>query len=229
MMSKLIDLKKYRIIDLSREMVPGVKSADEYVHGKELRRLELRRYIYKPDNTIMHWVDTESHIGTHVEGPSHYIRGGKDISSVPIEHFVGEAVVLNFTDKPPKNGKPQPITPADFEKAGVKKNDIVLMWSPYGRGEYPYLSVEGARWLRKTGIKLLGFQNIGVESPVAPPTPGFPGSMETPGLLKYDICLVELLANLDKIKNNRVFFIGLPIRIAGLDSSWIRAIALEEL
>lgn len=224
----MIDLKKYRMIDLSREIVPGIKIGAEYAHGKELRRLELRQYIYKPDNTIMHWVDTESHVGTHVEGPSHYIKGGKDISIVSIEHFIGEAVVLNFTGKPPKHGKPQPITPADFEKAGVKKNDIVLMWSPYVKGECPYLSIEGARWLHKTGIKLVGFQNIGVESPVAPHTPGFPGSMETHELLKDDICLVELLENLDKIKKNRVLFIGLPIRIAGLDSSWIRAVALEE-
>ena len=76
-LEELIDLSKYRIIDLSVRLTPGVHSVNqEYVHGRELRKLEIRQFIYKPDNTFMYWVDTETHIGTHVEAPAHYIEGG---------------------------------------------------------------------------------------------------------------------------------------------------------
>ena len=48
-------------------------------------------------------------------------------------------------------------------------------------------------------------------------------------LLRNDIPLIEGLVNLDKVQKERIFYIGLPLRVKGLDSSWIRAIALEPL
>ncbi|MEM2875490.1 MAG: hypothetical protein QXL67_00840, partial [Candidatus Bathyarchaeia archaeon] len=80
----MIDLKKHRIVDLSEELVPGTLKVDgRYVHGSEVRRLEIRQFIYAPDNTLMHWVSTETHIGTHVEFPAHYVKEGKDGVSLP--------------------------------------------------------------------------------------------------------------------------------------------------
>ncbi|MFQ6075782.1 MAG: cyclase family protein [Candidatus Bathyarchaeia archaeon] len=216
----MIDLKRYRIVDLSMELHPGVQKVNrQYVHGRELRRLEIRQFIYAPDMTFMHWVDTETHIGTHVEGPSHYIEGGKAVSAIPIEGYMGEAIILKFADKGPRDGERQPITPEDL--TGVREGDIVLMWSPYGRGETPYISPEAAEWLRKRGIKMIGIQGIGLEAP---------GSMAShEAFLRNDIPIIEGLVNLDQLKRERFFYIGLPLKIAGLDSSWVRAIALEEL
>jgi len=69
---------------------------------------------------------------------------------------------------------------------------------------------------------MVGVQNIGVEAPG--------GSMATHNnLLRNDIPLIEGLVNLDKVQKERIFYIGLPLRVKGLDSSWIRAIALEPL
>jgi len=68
---------------------------------------------------------------------------------------------------------------------------------------------------------MLGIQNIGVEESHA--------SMAThSNMLENDIPVIEGLANLEAVKKDRVFYIGLPLRVYGLDSSWIRAIALEE-
>jgi len=216
----MIDLKKYRTIDLSAELHPGVlKVNGEYVHGREARRFEIRQYVYAPDKTFMHWVETETHIGTHVEMPSHYVETGKSASELPIETFMGEAVVLKFDFLKPQNGKGKPITAGHLAK--VKEADIVLMWSPYKGAESPYISTDAAKELAQKQIKLLGVQNIGVEESYT--------AMATHGnLLRNDIPIIEGLANLDNIKKERVFYIGLPLRIYGLDSSWIRAIALEE-
>ena len=154
---KLIDLKKYRIVDLSKELRLGVlKVNGEYVHGTETRRLEIRQFTYAPDKMLMHWVDTESHIGTHVEGPAHYPGEEKAPSDLPIKTYMGDAIVLNLTSLKPEDGKGQPITPSHLEK--VKKGDIVLLWSPYDRPEAPYISPEAAVWLQKRGIKMLGIQ-----------------------------------------------------------------------
>jgi kynurenine formamidase len=215
----MIELEKYRIIDLSSEVQPGVLKADgEYVHGKEIRRFEIRQFVYAPDKTFMHWVETETHIGTHVEMPAHYSEDGKAAAEMPLESFMGEAVVLRFDSLKPKNGKGQPIKASHLGR--VKEKDIVLMWSPLKGKEAPYISAEAAKWLAAKGIKMLGVQNIGVEESYA--------LMAThDNLLGNDIPVIEGLANLDKVEKERIFYIGLPLRVANLDSSWIRAIALE--
>ncbi|HIE28324.1 TPA: hypothetical protein EYP66_13675, partial [Candidatus Poribacteria bacterium] len=58
-------IERYRIVDLSAELHPGVlKVNGEYVHGKESRRFEIRQFVYAPDKAFMHWVETETHVGT---------------------------------------------------------------------------------------------------------------------------------------------------------------------
>jgi arylformamidase len=211
----MFDLSKYRIVDLSAEVVPGILKGEQYVHGSVRRRFEVRRFIYANDKTFMNWVETETHVGTHVECPLHYLEGGKDVASLPLRAFMGEAVAVNLRHK-----RAEPITSADLEAAGVKGSDIVLMWSGRSGDDRPFISAGAAEWLLRTRVKMIGVDDsIGVEEA---------GSMATHDfLLKNDIPIIEGLSNLDGLKCNRFFFIALPLRVRGLDSSWVRAVALE--
>ncbi len=215
----MIDLKNYRIIDVSAEIHPGVlKINGEYIHGRQNRRFEIRQFQFGLDGTFMHWVETETHIGTHVELPAHLIENGESASEMPVEIFLGEAVVLRFDSLRPKNGEAQAIKPSHLNI--IKEGDIVLMWSPYEGKESPYISVESAEWLRQRKIKMLGVQNIGVEESSS--------EMAThKNLLKNGVPIIENMVNLEQIGKERVFYIGLPLKVARLDSSWIRAIVLE--
>ena len=47
-------------------------------------------------------------------------------------------------------------------------------------------------------------------------------------LLAHNILFIEGLQNLNKITQDRVFYIGLGLKWIGIDSIWVRAIALEE-
>jgi len=215
----MFELKDYRIIDLSEKIRPGIRKVNgEYLHGNQTRRFELRQFIYAPDKMLMNWVETETHIGTHVELPAHLTQDGKSSSEMPVESFLGEAIVLNFSVLKPKDDKGQPITP--FHLSKVKKGDIVLMWSSYSGKEQPYISPEAAKYLGQKPVKMIGVQDVGVEAP--------DGSTAThDNLLRNEIPLIEGLVNMEQVKKERVFYIGLPLKVTGLDSSWIRAIALE--
>jgi len=46
-------------------------------------------------------------------------------------------------------------------------------------------------------------------------------------LLGKDVILVEQVDNLDQIRKKEVYFMALPLRIKGLDSSPVRAIVIE--
>jgi arylformamidase len=199
--------KNYKIIDLSVEIHPGVQKTNGNYHwGNQIRKFELRQFI-APGPHFMYWVDTETHVGTHVELPAHIIEGGKSPTEMPLEIFMGRAIVLKF-DSPL-------ITPSDLGK--VEVGDIVLIWSPKG-GRTPLISAESAQLLAEKPIKMLGVQNVAAGNDTHE---ALLGKKDMP------IPIIEELAHLEEIKAERVFFIGLPLRVAELDSSWIRAIALE--
>jgi len=204
-------LENYKLIDLSPTLHPG----------REERRLQIRRFIFELDNTIMHDVDTMTHIGTHIEAPLHYKDGLKDITGFPLEQFIGDGILLRFDFLEPSS----PITPDAVRKAAepdsVKRGDIVLMHSPYTGDQRPYISRHTARLLFERGIKMLGIgDTVQLEEPG--------GAMFTHDyLLGNDIPIIEGLVNMDVLPK-RFIFIGFPLKIEGLDSSWIRAVALVE-
>ncbi|MCX8170372.1 MAG: cyclase family protein [Candidatus Bathyarchaeota archaeon] len=208
-------LRNYRIVDLSSEVQPNVlKVNGEYIRGNQIRRFNLQQFINAEDGTYMNFIEAESHIGTHVEGPLHLRDGLKSLTDLPLDKFMGEALILKFEAD-------TPIKPEHLNK--VKDGDIVLMWSPGGA----YITPEAAEHLVKKRVKMIGVQGVHPDDPRAYQ----PGSGVKPAthilLLENDIPIIEGLINLDKIECERVFLIGLPLRIMRLDSSWIRAIALE--
>ena len=63
--------------------------------GKEERRLEIRSYkVYAGE--VMHEIDTMSHIGTHVEVPSHFIEPLRNHSRVSADFILAFLLVVNF-------------------------------------------------------------------------------------------------------------------------------------
>ncbi len=219
----MIDLAKYRVIDLSFELVPGeLRINGQYLHGNPLwgRPIELQEFIAY--GARMHFIQGQTHSGTHVEAPYKYSESGADLGSLPISSYMGEAVVCNFSNKKPGEA----ISAEDLRQAGVKSGDIVLVWgAPDPHENFPYLVPEAVDWLIKTRIKLLGNQNV-LLSP--PGTPLGLGDADAKCLLA-GITLVDNLLGLEQIKKPRVFFIALPVKLRRVTAFWTRAIALEEI
>ena len=218
MIDVMIDLSNYRIIDLSPKILPDIrKVCGEYFHGDQIRLLRLDQFIYALDETFMHFVELETHIGSHVECPTHIDDAAKDPSELSLETFMGEAVLVDLSGKE----KGEVVTIEDLVKADVHEGDIVILWSPYTWAEGPYVSEEAAEWLVKTRIKMIGVCGVRLERV-------YPPANNERLLIGNEIPLIEGLTNLEKIKKKRFFYFGLPLNIAGLDTSWIRAIAIEE-
>lgn len=197
-------LENREIIDLSPMLVPG----------KEKRRLTIRPFIAELDKTIMHEIDMMSHLGAHVEAPSHFKPEWPDITSLDIRSFYGEAVCVDLRYKKPREA----ILVSDLEKH-VKNGDIVLLYSGIRGDEAPYISKEAAEWL-SFHIKMLGIDDtINLEE-------SYELMASHKHLLGKNIPIVEMLSNLDKVAGKRFIYIGLPLKIKGLDSSPIRAVAI---
>jgi len=211
----------YQIVDLTHRLLPGQEQ-----YTVEIKQRGKPRET--PTGDIMHDVSFWSHSGTHVEVSLHFFAGGKDTSDFPPDTFVGPAVRLDFRHKQ----KNDPITVADFQAAGdVKEGDIVILWE--GRDTLyrtqdsharPYVTKEAAEWLvNDRKIKALGTDSSGFEVRGGDENHPNHHLFFRPG---NDVPVIECLTRLGDIPTPRFFFVGMPLPVAGLDASPIRAIAL---
>ena len=224
----MIDLTKYRIIDLSHELFPSEQKTDgRQRHGKPFfgeRAIDLQEFYHATDGSRMHFIQSQTHNGTHVEAAYKYSETGADVADTPLDTYLGEAAACNFTGR---DGGP--ITPDDLRDAGVGSGDIVLAWgAPGPRATRPYLTAETVDWFIETRIKALGVENLSLSPPDRPSSPDNTANNHDARVLLAGIGLIDAPTGLDQITRPRVFFIGLPVRMHRITASWTRAIALEE-
>lgn len=209
-----IDLKKYRVVDLSMEVRPEAPEPD--------RPFEIARG-YLADRAFKYDVlRTHTHVGTHVEAPAHFFEGGKSITDLPLETYMGPAVLAAINL--PRGAQ---ITRAYLERAIgdiMARGRIVVARDDLAggaEGRAPHLTVDSASWLVERGMKMLV---LGVEMGADVEE----GRAIHDVIMSRDIPIVERLANLDQIRRREFYFMALPFKVRGLDSGWARAIAIEE-
>ena len=219
----MIDLSKYRVIDLSYELVPGeMKINGRYLHGEPRwgRPLETQEFIAY--EARMHFIQGQTHTGTHVEAPYKYWETAPDLGSMPVDQYLGPAAACNFTGK----GPGEAITAKDFEAAGVKPRDIVLAWgSARPSDQQPYMTNEAIQWLIDQKIKAFGAENLHVSPPETPLGLDYADAK----FLAAGVGMIDALLGLDEIKKPRVFFMAVPPKLRRVTAATIRAVALEEL
>jgi len=214
-----IDLGKYRIIDISYEVVPPGSDDRPFV----IERGFLADMAYKYDVTKTH-----SHVGTHVETPAHFFDGGKDVTELPLTTYFGRAILLEVDDAQ----KDRAILPPFIEKAIgdiIQTGDIVICRnndkeSLMGNRPKPHLTPEAAQWCKDHRIKMLGIDNnVGLSSDI--PT----GRKLHDILMGVDVPIIEWLDNLDQISKREFYLMSLPFKVKQMDSSWARVIVIEDI
>lgn len=216
------------IVDLSHRLTPGTQR-----FKLEIREASVEAYVpqYRvPDGEwyIMEDVEVCTHVGTHVESPYHALRDGWHVADMDIRKLVGEAAIVDCTDK----GYQDAITGSEMEERGhhINEGDILLIKTGlsrfYGTPQYkrPYLEMEAVEWMVEKRIRCLGIDCSGIENRAVDNH-----EINHRTLFRHDIPLIEDMNNLDRLKENRVFFIALPLPIVGLDASLIRPVAIEPL
>jgi kynurenine formamidase/ribulose-5-phosphate 4-epimerase/fuculose-1-phosphate aldolase len=167
-----------------------------------------------------------SHIGTHVEAPSHYLGDGLAISDLPIERFFGPAVAVAAVKQEGEN-----IDVIDVEAADIRENDIVLFHTGWDRragtdrffeGEWPGFTLEAIDCLLKKRVKAIGGDIASADSPSAIRE----GARVHKKALAAGVPIFENLINLHELTGKRFLFVGLPLRVDGGEASPIRAIAI---
>jgi arylformamidase len=219
-------MKLGRIVELSHTLYPEREEYKLQVTTFPVTKLFPKYKSRSEDNYIMSEVTFETHCGTHVEVPYHYIKGGKDVADFPIEKLVGEATVLDFTHKQVD----EPITADDFKTydSKIQKGDIVFIKTGYDRNyrtdkahDRPYITLEATEWLVEKGIHCLGTDCTGIEEK------GQDCQAAHCKLFENDIPLIEYVTNLGALRKERFLAFILPWKVRSLEASPVRIIAIE--
>ncbi len=163
-------------------------------------------------------LEIESHTGSHVDAPYHFLANGKTIEKISLDKFMGKAIVLDFTKIKTA------ITENHFKNKRIQKNDIVLLKTKNKPDKifnpnFTYLEKSGAQYLASKKVKAVGIDALGIER-------SQPNHETHKVLLKNDIPIFEGL-DLSKVKQGRYFFHGLPLKIRHGDASPVRAILID--
>ena len=150
---------------------------------------------------IVRGVHMRLHAGSHVDAPEHNVRGGTQIHQLPLELFIGDAIIADLRDKLP--GKP--ITVKDLEQRldnRIRKGDRLL--------------------LIEKGVVIVGYDFYhGNDEPGAPRV--FHNSRT---LSERGVITMPYLKNLDQIDKDRFTLVAFPLKLIGAEASPIRAVAL---
>jgi arylformamidase len=166
-----------------------------------------------------------THTATHMDAPIHIIKGARTLDELPIDKFMGTAIVIDCKHLERKNITLDFLKP--FEEK-IKKVEFILFnsgWSAKWKTEdyyegFPTLTVEAATWLIQFKLKGIGLDSISLD-----PVP----DLTLPNhkiVLAREILIIENMTNLDSLPNTEFIFQCLPLKIEKADGSPIRAVAI---
>lgn len=167
-----------------------------------------------------------SHTGTHVDAPRHVDRSLPDLDALPLERFLGPAVVADVRGLPPR----API-PAEAVEPYLRPGVILLVatgWSAHwGTEDYlahPYLSPRAATMIAASGVPTVAIDAMSVDPTPAEDIPAHRALLEAHVVIAEN--LTGLAPLIDAQAEGRPIEVCLlPLRLASADGAPIRAIA----
>jgi len=169
-----------------------------------------------------------SHTGTHIDAPAHMLSSGPYLDNLEVEHFIGNAIILDFS-----NGKIKLIDVDNLKpyEEKIKKVEFIIIktgWSKYWGDkkyyvDFPSLSEEAARWLSEFNLKGIGIDAISIDD------------MKSTTfsvhkiLMPKNIIIIENLTNLDEVNEEYFILSVLPMKNKDADGSPVRAVSIENI
>jgi Predicted metal-dependent hydrolase len=167
-----------------------------------------------------------SHTGTHIDAPAHMLSNGPYLDNLDIEHFIGNATILDFS-----NGKMELIDVDSLKpyEEKIKNVEFIIIktgWSKYWGDkkyyeDFPSLSEESAKWLSEFNLKGIGIDAISIDN-IKSTTFAVHKI-----LMSKNIIIIENLTNLNSISKEYFILSIMPLKNKNADGSPVRAISIE--
>ncbi|MES2225796.1 MAG: cyclase family protein [Patescibacteria group bacterium] len=162
-----------------------------------------------------HYVCVGTHVGTHMDAPSHMIVGGKNLDEFPIEKFSGRGVCIRMDGS---------FDPTEIQKADIQEGDIVLFHTgmsekyqePAYFENYPGVPEDVAQYLIEKKVKIVGVDMCSVDTESDFPIHKL--------LLGKEVLIIENLTNLEALEGKTFKVHAFPIKLQ-IDGAPVRVVA----
>lgn len=182
--------------------------------------LEWFKRIENGDGCNNSRLDSDTHVGTHVDAPLHFVQEGKTVEQLPLDVLVGPAWVAYMPDV-------QAVTAADLSALRLpgKVERLLLRTRNSGlwaageanfQPEFVALTEDAAHWIVGKQIRLVGIDYLSVQRYKDGPS-------VHKILLGAEVVIVEGL-NLAHVEPGQYELICLPIKILGAEGAPARAV-----
>lgn len=169
-------------------------------------------------------VTLDSHFGTHVDAPLHFVDNGRAIHQLELHKLIGEAYVAEIRNT-------GCITVGDLEKAGIPhgcrrlllKTDNQLYWENNLTAFQPGfcgIDAQAAQWVVDKGIFLIGIDYLSIQR-----FDDGPATHQI--LLNAEVIIVETL-KLENVEPGMYELICLPVKLEGLEGAPARVILRKQ-
>lgn len=162
-------------------------------------------------------ITMNTHVGTHIDAPSHMVKDGKALDQIPLDTFIGRGRYIKL-----KNKK---FDLSLFENADIREGDIVIIDTGhaelYGKSNdyfenFTEVPEEVAKFLIEKKIKIVGFDLCAPDN--------YPDYPIHKLFLQNEILIIENLVNLGSLEDQDFEIIAFPMRL-DLDGAPTRVIA----
>lgn len=222
-----------KLIDLS---TPFEKGMPKPPSGPEVEM----RYLLSPSaeeerergfTNKMEQFTITTHVGTHIDAPSHFSINGKNIDEYPPAFFyMVPTVVLDVERDPYGEITAEDLAEAESVCGFVGKGDLAILntgaFRRYGSPDYarsPYLTEDGARYLAQKGAAMVGIDSFTVDDPRRKEKPA-----HVELLCRHGIPVIECVVNLDRLPAKRFHTICFPLAVKNGSGGFTRMVAVVE-
>ncbi len=163
-----------------------------------------------------HYLQTNMHVGTHIDMPMHLVEDNRTVADFQLEHFVGQGVVLDVRGESCISMKP-------IYKDLIREGNIVLLYTGWDKffqtekyfSSHPAISKELSDFFIHTKIKMLGMDM---------PSPDHTPFKIHKDLLAHNILILENLTNLHPLLGKKSFEVmAFPLNIQA-EASLVRVV-----
>jgi arylformamidase len=161
------------------------------------------------------------HTGTHADGRFHFQQTGERAAGMPLEAYVGEALLIDATGRRSLGEELLDGVPLDGVERVLFRSRAEVDESRFP-GNFAHVEPALARRLAVAGVRLLG-----TDAPSVDPVDS--KSLDAHRILGAGgIAILENLVLAD-VAPGRYFLVALPLRLVEADSSPVRAVLIEGL
>jgi kynurenine formamidase len=200
------------IVDLTQPLEAGMPFNPDHFPPEIAPYAAIESHGWRATRLVL-----DSHLGTHLDAPSHFVPGGQTLEQVPLDRLIGPAEVVRLEGIAARTA----LMPEHVPESPCPRLLLHTGWAErtYGSAayfsDYPWVSPELARVLVDRGVVL-----VGLDAPSVDYDPGDTHRV----LLEAGVVIVENVANLAAVPD-RIRLTVLPLPIVGGDGCPARAVA----